>query len=114
MGEVDEVTKRIFEALDVVPRVLSGADRWACRDRGIEIKTPEQIDEMRRAGLVVGETLELLRAAVRPGITTGELDAIAEDNIRSPGRRPSFLGYHAVPRQHLRVGQRRGRARHPR
>ena len=34
------------------------------RDRGIEIKTPEQIEQMRRAGLVVGETLELLRGAV--------------------------------------------------
>ena len=40
------------------------------RDRGIEIKTPEQVAAMRRAGLVVGRTLELLRAAVRPGVTT--------------------------------------------
>jgi methionyl aminopeptidase len=40
------------------------------RDRGIEIKTPEQIDLMRVAGRLVGETLELLRAAVRPGVTT--------------------------------------------
>ena len=40
------------------------------RDRhNIEIKSPEQIALMRRAGLVVGETLELLREAVRPGIT---------------------------------------------
>ena len=36
-------------------------------DRGIEIKTPDQIDGMRRAGLVVGETLELLRSSVRAG-----------------------------------------------
>ena len=64
------------------------------RDRGVEIKTPEQIDAMRRAGLVVGETLETLRAAVRAGISTGELDAIAEDAIRSRGATPSFLGYH--------------------
>ena len=63
-------------------------------DRGIQIKTPAQIDGMRRAGLVVGETLELLRSSVRAGITTGELDAIAEDNIRSSGATPSFLGYH--------------------
>jgi methionyl aminopeptidase len=34
------------------------------------------------------------RAAVRPGVTTGELDAIAEDHIRSAGAVPSFLGYH--------------------
>lgn len=67
------------------------------RDRGIEIKTDEQIAVMRRAGLVVGETLELLRGAVRIGITTAELDAIAEDNIRSAGATPSFKGYHGFP-----------------
>ena len=66
-------------------------------DRGIQIKTPEQIDGMRKAGLVVGETLELLRSSVRAGITTGELDAIAEDNIRSSGATPSFKGYHGFP-----------------
>src|SRR5699024_6828163 len=43
--------------------------------------------------LVVGRTLELLRAAVRPGVTTAELDAIAEDAIRTAGATPSFLGY---------------------
>jgi methionyl aminopeptidase len=64
------------------------------RDRGIEIKTREQILAMRKAGLVVGRTLELLRGAVRAGISTGELDAIAEDNIRSSGATPSFKGYH--------------------
>ena len=66
-------------------------------DRGMEIKTPEQIDLMRRAGLLTGQTLELLRAACRPGITTGELDAIAEDNIRSRGGVPSFQGYGHPP-----------------
>jgi len=67
------------------------------RDRGIEIKTREQILAMRAAGLVVGRTLEVLRAAVRPGISTGELDAIAEDRIRSSGAVPSFKGYHGFP-----------------
>lgn len=64
------------------------------KERGIEIKTPEQIAKMRVAGLVVGETLELLRRSVRPGISTLELDRIAEDNIRSSGATPSFKGYH--------------------
>ena len=67
------------------------------RDRGIEIKTPEQISLMRVAGRLVGETLELLRSSVRAGITTGELDAIAEDNIRSHGGTPSFQGYGHPP-----------------
>ena len=69
----------------------------AFRERGIEIKTPEQIALMRKAGLLVGETLELLRSSVRVGITTGELDAIAEDNIRSGGGIPSFKGYGHPP-----------------
>src|SRR6188472_1817660 len=66
-------------------------------DRGVEIKTPEQIDAMRKAGLVVGSTLELLRGHVRAGITTAELDGIAEDSIRSAGATPSFQGYHGFP-----------------
>ena len=67
------------------------------RDRGIEIKTPDQIEKMRVAGLLTGQTLEVLRDAVRPGVTTGELDAIAEDHIRSGGGVPSFKGYSQPP-----------------
>jgi methionyl aminopeptidase len=52
---------------------------------------------MRVAGLLVGETLELLRAAVRPGVTTGELDRLAEANIRDHRGTPSFLGYGHPP-----------------
>ncbi|WP_323793491.1 type I methionyl aminopeptidase [Nocardioides sp.] len=64
------------------------------RDRGIELKTPEQIEGMRMAGLVVGRTLEMLREVARPGLSTAELDAAAEAQIRSSGATPSFLGYH--------------------
>jgi len=67
------------------------------RDRGIEIKTPDQIEKMRVAGLLTGQTLEVLGDAVRPGVTTGELDAIAEDHIRSGGGIPSFKGYSQPP-----------------
>lgn len=67
------------------------------RDHGIEIKTPDQIVKMRAAGLVVGETLDALRKAVRAGITTAELDAVAEDSIRSRGAIPSFKGYSFPP-----------------
>ncbi len=67
------------------------------RDRGVQVKTPEQVRTMRRAGLVVGRTLELLRRTVRPGLTTAELDAVAEDHIRSCGAQPSFLGYLGFP-----------------
>ncbi|GGF42855.1 methionine aminopeptidase [Marmoricola endophyticus] len=64
---------------------------------GVEVKTPDQVRAMRRAGLLTGQTLETLRDAVRPGISTGELDAIAEDRIRSGGGVPSFLGYSVPP-----------------
>ena len=47
------------------------------RDR-LQIKTPQQIELMRAAGLVVGEALGLLRAAVSPGCTTHDLDMVAE------------------------------------
>ena len=67
------------------------------RDRGVEIKTPAQIQTMRAAGLVVGETLELLRRSTVAGITTGELDRIAAENIRAAGALPSFLGYGHPP-----------------
>ncbi|ACU69885.1 methionine aminopeptidase, type I [Catenulispora acidiphila DSM 44928] len=63
----------------------------------IELKTPEQFEAMKQAGKVVSRTLALLRSAVRPGITTGELDWIAEESIRSQGAAPSFLGYGDFP-----------------
>jgi methionyl aminopeptidase len=67
------------------------------RERAVEIKTPQQIELMREAGLVVGETLSLLSAAVQPGVTTGQLDSLAENHIRSRGATPNFLGYHGFP-----------------
>lgn len=60
----------------------------------IETKTPEQIVRMRRAGLVVGRTLQLIAQTVRPGLTTKQLDELAEEHIRGHGAAPSFLGYH--------------------
>jgi methionyl aminopeptidase len=67
------------------------------RDRGVEIKTPEQIATMRQAGLVVARTLALLAERAAPGMTTGDLDAIAAETIAAAGARPSFLGYHGFP-----------------
>lgn len=67
------------------------------RNREIEYKTPEQVAKMRVAGLLVGETLELLRSTVAPGMTTADLDAIAERNIRGAGGIPSFQGVPGGP-----------------
>jgi methionyl aminopeptidase len=62
-----------------------------------EIKTPEQLDRMRAAGLVVADTLQLLRESMKPGMTTQDLDDIARDAISEAGAKPSFLGYHGYP-----------------
>ena len=67
------------------------------RGRAIQIKTPGQFAIMREAGLVVARTLGMVAAAVRPGVTTAELDALAEREIRAAGATPSFLGYHGYP-----------------
>jgi methionyl aminopeptidase len=67
------------------------------RESAIQIKSPEQLERMRAAGLVVAHTLRVLREAVRPGISTADLDAIAAQEIRSAGAVPSFLGYFGYP-----------------
>jgi len=67
------------------------------REAAIQVKTPEQFARMREAGLVVARTLKVLKDAARPGVTTGELDAIARREIRGAGAVPSFLGYHGYP-----------------
>ena len=60
-------------------------------------KSAAEIDQMERAGRVVMETLELVGEQIKPGVTTGELDAIAHDFIRSRGGTPTFLGYRGYP-----------------
>jgi methionyl aminopeptidase len=67
------------------------------RRQRIEIKSPAQLAKMRLAGEVVGRTLRILAEAVRPGISTAELDQIAEREIRAASAVPSFLGYHGYP-----------------
>src|SRR3712207_1158017 len=67
------------------------------RQLNIQLKTPEQIDKMRAAGLVVAAALEAMRQAVAPGVSTADLDAIAEKVIRDHGAIPSFKGYHGFP-----------------
>jgi methionyl aminopeptidase len=62
--------------------------------KGLDVKTPDQIRKMREAGVVVGETLELVRGQLSDGMTTGDLDRTAEEYIRGRGATPSFLGYH--------------------
>src|SRR5664279_5565859 len=67
------------------------------RDRMIQIKTESEIARMRKAGLLVGRTLERLRETVAAGVSTADLDAVAARSIRDGGGVPSFLGYHGFP-----------------
>lgn len=63
---------------------------WA---RRVVIKSPDEIAIMREAGRINALALEAVRQAIRPGVTTEELDAIAEEVIRKHGGRPAFKGY---------------------
>ncbi|MEV4317597.1 type I methionyl aminopeptidase [Actinocrispum sp. NPDC049592] len=63
----------------------------------IEIKSRGELEAMRAAGIVVARALALVTEAVKPGVSTAELDEIAEQTIRDAGAVPSFKGYHGFP-----------------
>ena len=63
----------------------------------VTIKRPEEIARMRRAGAILAEILEVLEATLQPGVTTAELDQIAERMIRDADAIPSFKGYGSNP-----------------
>ena len=63
----------------------------------ITYKSQREIDRMRSAGQVIVKVFELVGSMVRPGITTGEIDARVEELIRGEGGKPSFKGYHGFP-----------------
>lgn len=63
----------------------------------IILKSPREIELMKEAGMLVYEVHQALAKAVAPGVTTGELDALAESLIRKAGGIPTFKGYHGFP-----------------
>lgn len=65
--------------------------------RMVTIKSEKELQAMRKANKIVAETHTYLKGLIKPGITTLELDAIAEDRIRSMGGIPAFKGYHGFP-----------------
>jgi methionyl aminopeptidase len=60
-------------------------------------KSPEELEAMARAGRVVADVLALIGEQAQPGVTTAELDAVAEEFIRSHGGEPTFKGYRGFP-----------------
>lgn len=67
------------------------------KKRAIAAKTPGELDAMQAAGEIVGRALQAVKAAAAPGVSTLELDAVAESVIRDAGAVPSFLGYQGFP-----------------
>ncbi|MDF2459083.1 MAG: map [Nitrospira sp.] len=64
----------------------------------IILKTPDEIAMMAKASRVVAEALEVLKSAVKPGVSTDELDRLAEAEIRGRGAIPAFKGYRNYPK----------------
>ncbi|VEP18479.1 Methionine aminopeptidase C [Hyella patelloides LEGE 07179] len=65
--------------------------------RGIHIKSAPEIEKMRASSLIVATVLKEITSLVKPGITTADLDAYAEQRIREMGATPSFKGYYGFP-----------------
>lgn len=67
------------------------------RRRGVEIKSPPEIEKMRASSRIVATVLQEIQELVKPGMTTAQLDEYAEQRIRELGATPSFKGYHGFP-----------------
>ena len=64
----------------------------------INLKTPHELEIMRRAGLALSKVTAELVGACRPGVKTAEIDKLADRRIREAGGRPGFLGYNGFPK----------------
>ena len=131
IGALEEVVDHYRDACVLRPVDGRAADergrRGACSPRSaaragrpdmVTRKSRREIEKMALAGRIVAEVLALVEAALKPGVTTGELDRIAERDILAAGAAPSFKGYpgmaQPVPGQAVHLDRRRGRPRHPR
>ena len=63
----------------------------------IHIRTPQEIESMRQGNRLVAQVLRTLREAIKPGMTTKELDTMAEHAVRAAGATPAFKGYRGFP-----------------
>lgn len=69
----------------------------AARRPSVEIKTRAEIERMKKAGRIAGQTLKEVEKVLKPGVTTKDLDKVAEAFIRSQGAKPTFIGYRGYP-----------------
>ncbi len=63
----------------------------------IQLKSPREIEKMRKAGRIVAEVLDLISENIKPGITTRTLDRLAAEHFKRSKARPAFLGYQGFP-----------------
>ncbi len=66
-------------------------------EKAVELKSAEELATMRRAGAVVADILVLLSKTIVPGMTTGDIDRIAREELKKRGAKPAFLNYHGFP-----------------
>ncbi len=66
-------------------------------EKAVEVKSKDELATMRRAGAVVADILVLLSGLIKPGMTTGEIDRIAREELKKRGAKPAFLNYHGFP-----------------
>ncbi len=85
----------IFSNLLSQPTQVSSSKRQ--RRRGIEVKSPREIEIMRQSAKIVATVLKEISELVQPGMTTADLDAHAEKRIREMDATPSFKGYGGFP-----------------
>ena len=86
--------------MNILTHLLSQSDqdrRPKRQRRGIEIKSPHEIEIMRQSAKIVATVLKEISEMVKPGMTTADLDAHAEKRILEMGATPSFKGYHGFP-----------------
>lgn len=67
------------------------------RSRGVILKSPGEIDAMREAGRLSAKVLRIVGEHAKPGVSTLELDELAEETIRAEGGIPAFKGYGGFP-----------------
>jgi len=79
------------------PKILTASNSPPAYAGGVTIKSPKELEALRRAGAVVAATIATLKEAVRPGVTTGELDQLAYREINRRGGQPTFKGYRGFP-----------------
>jgi methionyl aminopeptidase len=66
-------------------------------EKSVEVKSKDELATMRQAGAVVADILVLLSGLIKPGMTTGEIDKIAREELKKRGAKPAFLNYHGFP-----------------